>query len=93
MPRMWMFIATLVNPVWMAAIGWPLQTVVLAAVFVVAYWMWSNRHIHRASQTVAGMPSGISFISVFAAGSMFLGVTVVVVAIHTALYFLARAIF
>ena len=90
---MWMFIVTLANPVWMAAAGLPLQTVVVAAVFVVAYWMWSSRHLHRASQKEAGMPPGISFISVFSAACMFLGVTVAVVAVHTALYFLARAIF
>ena len=93
MPKMWMFIITLPTPVWMAAAGLPLKTVVVAAVLVVACWMWSTRHLQRASQREAGMPPGVSFISVFSAASMFLGVTVVVVAVHTALYFLAREIF
>lgn len=77
----------------MAAAGFPLRGVVGAAVFVVAYWMWSTRHLQRASQRQAGMPPGISFISVFSAACMFLGVTVAVVTVHTALYFLAREIF
>ena len=91
--KLWMLTVTLANPVWMAAAGFSLRSVVGAAVFVVAYWMWSNRHLHRASQREAGMPLGISFISVFSAACMFLGVTVALVTVHTALYFLARAIF